>query len=131
MYYHISDIPNLTILKPFIPSCAVPSFENITVARVCLSTFIDGCLMGLEPFDGAGIPFYVYETVTDFKPIIPGVERVRDSKYTKEIWSLTPIKVKCIGIIDVLSIKKKVNRNSGRGRVVEKWYNWVWIEKYI
>lgn len=128
MLYHLSTQKGLTKLTPKIPECAVPMFENTNIKRVCFSDFIGGCLSALQDLPRK---YYVYTPCSDIIVYKPSVDEVRDAKYTHEFWSLQPVKIKCIGIIQSENYIKTEQHNTGRGRTTFFHYPYHWVEKYI
>lgn len=96
---------------------------------MCFSNSIDGCLSALQ----SPGKYYVYipkENIQEDSIYYPTVDDVRDAKYTHEVWILSEIKVKCIGIIKSSDIYIKERHNSGRGRVNIFRYQYEWLRKY-
>ena len=97
MLFHLSTYRNLSVLTPRIPENAVPEYEDATTKRVCFSDSIEGCLSALQnPRE-----YYVYVPEEDIEDSVyhPTSDEVKDAKYTHEVWALSEIKVKCIGIV--------------------------------
>lgn len=124
MYYHLSTKPNLTVLTPRIPECAVSIYEDTGTKRVCFSDFIGGCLSALQDLPRK---YYVYVPVDNVEMYKPSVDEVRDAEFTHEFWCLKSITVKCIGIIESFDYTKVEQHNSGRGRVAFFHYPYKWI----
>lgn len=128
MLFHLSENPNIKRLMPKIPAYAVSEFENLTTKRICFSDSIEGCLSALQDMPRK---FYVYTPIKENIPIYtPTVDEVRDAKINHEVWSLKPVKVKCIGTIKSEDYIKATKHNSGRGRVWFYHYPYKWIEKF-
>ena len=129
MLYHLSKVENLELLTPKVPECAIPMYEDTKTKRVCFSDSIDGCLSALQ----SPGKYYVYipkENIQEDSIYYPTVDDVRDAKYTHEVWVLSEIGVKCIGIIKCSDMYIKERRNSGRGRVTVFHYDYKWLRKY-
>ena len=129
MLYHLSQVNNLELLTPKVPECAIPMYEDTKTKRVCFSDSIDGCLSALQ----SPGKYYVYipkEDIQEDSIYYPTVDDVRDAKYTHEVWVLTEIGVKCIGIIKCSDMYIKERRNSGRGQVTVFHYDYKWLKKY-
>lgn len=129
MLYHLSKARKLKTLTPKIPECAVPQYEDTKTKRICFSDSIDGCLSALQ----CPGKYYVYipkENISEDSIYYPTVDDVRDAKYTHEVWVLSEINVKCIGIIKCSDIYVKERRNSGRGRVNVFHGQYEWLRKY-
>lgn len=127
MYYHLSLDPNLTVLTPKIPECALAMYEDVSRPRVCFSDFIEGCLSALHDYPRK---FYVYVPVNNVELYSPTVSEVLDVKFTHEYWSLKPIEVKCIGIIQSDDYIKTEQHNTGRGRITFFYYPYKWLERF-
>lgn len=107
-YYHLSELPDLHELQPSISDNFMTKngYEENKTPRVCFSPSIDQCLMAMS----ANIKdkeYYVYTpyNINTNKLRKPTINEVPDSNITGEVWSLEPIKVKCIGKIKVLNAK--------------------------
>ena len=96
LYFHLSCNPNLKILTPKIPECAIPERENVITPRICFSDSISKCLSALQ-----SIPceYYVYTPTDDIELYSPTVDEVRDVKIHSEKWCLTEVEVKLLGKI--------------------------------
>lgn len=125
MWFHLSDDNGLTELTPKVPSCAIPMYENVSTKRICFSDSIDGCLSALDPPTDSML--YAYTPIEEINAIKPDVNDVRDAKYTWEVWSLNKVQVKNIGKVMVIKLKESKNKNSGRGRVCIRTYDWKFI----
>ena len=129
MLYHLSTNKNLNILTPRIPECAISTYENTSMKRVCFSDYIGGCLSALQ-----GIPtkYYVYVPYNFQNENIyyPTENDVRDAKYTHEIWYLNEINVKCIGAIKSFNYDYNKKYDTNRGKITVFHYPYKWIEKY-
>ena len=92
-----------TIIKPKIPNNYMTQngFEDNITPRVCFSTSIDGCLMGLSQ-NITDKTFYVYQPVGKHKIITPTEKQVPDVKITKERWICEPVELTCIGKIKAI-----------------------------
>lgn len=129
MLYHLSKNGKLKTLTPKVPEGALPEYEDTKTKRVCFSDSIDGCLSSLM---NPG-KYYVYipkEDIREDSIYYPTVDDVRDAKYTHEVWLLSEIEVKCIGIIKSSDIYLKERHNSGKGRVTIRIYQYEWLRKY-
>lgn len=127
-----------TIVQPRIPDNYMTQngFEDSKTPRVCFSTSIDGCLMGL----GQNITnkeFYVYHPVGKHKVITPTEEQVPDVKITKERWICEPVELICIGKIKAIDVNGPhddgIPYRYGKNKEHEaRLYSWgyKWIEKF-
>lgn len=127
--YHISekDIDGNTLI-PRIPSnyFTKNGFEDDTTPRVSFSTSIQGCLMGLSQ-NCKGKTYYVYspETDIDSKNIYkPNIKEVPDSKITKEVWVLQPVKIKKVCKIYVKSDTGEDGIKFSYGNKTAELYKW-------
>ncbi len=130
MLYHLSRDNKLKTLTPKVPECAVPGYEDTETKRVCFSDSVDGCLSAIQ----SPGKYYVYipkEGIPQDSIYYPTVDDVRDAKYTHEVWILSEVKVKCMGIIKSSDMYYFTERhNSGRGRVTVFHYQYEWLRKY-
>lgn len=128
MLYHLSERPNINRLMPRIPSYAIAEYENLTIKRVCFSNSIECCLSALQDIPKK---FYVYTPVKEnIVTYTPTVDEVRDAKIHHEVWSLKPVNVKCIGVIETENYINATKHNSGRGRVWFFHYPYKWVMKF-
>ena len=104
--FHLSPIPNLTVLTPRIPEAAVWGYEDKKQKRVCFSTSIKRCLIALSDCNGQ---YYVYVPVNQHKAYSPTPTEVVDVSETNVKWITRPVKVKCIGaIVPTTSTKQEI-----------------------
>ena len=110
-FYHLSKREKTKL----IPKVYNSDFEDQTTPRVCVSSSIQGCLIGInEDKDITGKIFHVYE-VTSNNWYVPSTKEVADCKLTGEVWILEeciPNHVFDIKITGIKSYKKwKFNGN--------------------
>lgn len=131
--YFLSDKnKNNQVLIPRIPDNFFTrnGYEDSTTPRVCFAPTIEKALMGL----GRAVDdeeFYVHtpmSTCIDLQH--PSKEQVPDVQQTGEVWSLKPVRIKCIGRIKVTGYKgQKGHRfEYGDGKTAETFgwkYEWV------
>lgn len=88
------------VIHPHIPDNYMTQhgYEDNKTPRVCFSTSIDGCLMGLGK-NVSNQVFYVYQPVGKYKVITPTIDQVPDVKITKERWICEPVKLIRVGKI--------------------------------
>lgn len=121
-FYHVSsvDLGSSPVLKAKIPSCA--GKDEPAINRVCFSSSILGCLNSIHSGLGATIPNSLVTVLEDKRikdqkfnergfllniPVYYTNESltlppdISDFRKNKEYWSLTDIKVKRLGYIDV------------------------------
>lgn len=126
--FHLSHIPNLTVLTPCIPEAAVWGFEDTKQKRVCFSTSIKRCLIALSDCNGQ---YYVYIPVNQHKAYSPTPTEVVDVSKTSEKWITRPVKVKCIGaIVPTTYTVQEVYFPIHDETLGIFTYDWKWIEKY-
>ena len=126
--FHLSPIPNLTVLTPRIPEAAVWGYEDKKQKRVCFSTSIKRCLTALSDCNGQ---YYVYVPVNQHKAYSPTPTEVVDVSETSEKWITRPVKVKCIGAIVPTTYTKQEIYFPIHGETFGIFtYDWKWIEKY-
>lgn len=130
MFYHLSTKKNLKYLTPRIPECAVSLYEDVATKRVCFSDSIEGCLSAIQQGPAKYYVYIVAEDPDNFDIHYPTVDEVRDAKFTHEVWILTKVKVKCVGVITCDNWDWKKQHNSGRGRITYFHYPYHWIEQY-
>ena len=127
-----------TIIQPRIPDNYMTQngFEDSETPRVCFSTSIDGCLIGL----GQNITnkeFYVYHPVGKYKVITPTEEQVPDVKITKERWICEPVELTCIGKIKAIDengpkddgIPYRYGKNKEHEARLYHW-GYIWIQRF-
>ena len=126
--FHLSPIPNLTVLTPRIPEAAVWGYEDKKQKRVCFSTSIKRCLIALSDCNGQ---YYVYVPVNQHKAYSPTPTEVVDVSETSEKWITRPVKVKCIeAIVATTYTKQEIYfplHNETFGIFT---YDWKWVKKY-
>ena len=126
--FHLSPIPNLTVLTPRIPEAAVWGYEDKKKKKVCFSTSIKRCLTALSDCNGQ---YYVYVPVNQHKAYSPTPTEVVDVSETNEKWITRPVKVKCIGaIVPTTYTKQEIYfplHNETFGIFT---YDWKWVKKY-
>lgn len=126
--FHLSPIPNLTVLNPRVPETAIGDYEDTKQKRVCFSTSIKGCLTALSDCNGQ---YYVYIPVNQHKAYSPTPTEVVDVSETNEKWITRPVKVKCIGAIVPTTYTKQEIYFPIHGETFGIFtYDWKWIEKY-
>ena len=126
--FHLSPIPNLTILNPRVPETAIGGYEDTKQKRVCFSTSIKRCLTALSDCNGQ---YYVYIPVNQHKAYSPTPTEVVDVSETNEKWITRPVKVKCIGAIVPTTYTKQEIYFPIHGETFGIFtYDWKWVEKY-
>ena len=114
-FYHLSK----HVKTKLTPKIYNSEFEDKTTPRVCVSTSIQGCLIGInEDKDITGEIFHVYEVTSD-KWYDPSTKEVADCKLTGEVWILEECIPKHVYDIKITGIElyKKWNFNGNEFRV--------------
>ena len=121
------------VLKPSIPDNYFTrnNYEDNTTPRVCFAPSIDKCLMALSQ-KCDGMKLYVYIPENTYNIYKPSVNEVPDSKITDEVWITIPVKVRCIGQIEVIGDAGKDGHKFKYGNKEAELYdwNWKWLEKF-
>ena len=119
MLYHISKYKLLT---PMIPRIPKSKFEDQTTPRICFSTSIQGCLIGVnENKDISGEVFHVYGLETS-NYITPTKEQVKDVDITGEVWVTEKCSPKHLYDIKVIGKKsEKTEKINGKMFKVPVW----------
>ena len=127
-----------TIVQPRIPDNYMTQngFEDSKTPRVCFSTSIDGCLMGLSQ-NITNKEFYVYHPVGKHKVITPTEKQVPDVKITKERWICEPVELTCIGKIKAIDengpkddgIPYRYGKNNEHEARLYSW-GYKWIQRF-
>ena len=129
--YHLSENPNLSVLRARVPEIALYCYEDKTKPRVCFAKTISGCLSALQDISRE---FYVYVPFDDVSYYVPTSDEVRDGSLTGEVWVLNDVKVKCIGVIKSFDWYKfrefQIIRKDGVHEVTKFYYKWKWVKKY-
>ena len=126
--FHLSPIPNLTVLNPRVPETAIGGYEDTKQKRVCFSTSIKRCLTALSDCNGQ---YYVYIPVNQHKAYSPTPTEVVDVSETNEKWITRPVKVKCIGAIVPTTYTKQEIYFPIHGETFGIFtYDWKWVKKY-
>lgn len=133
--YHLSD-SNMDgkTLVPRIPNNFLirNGYEDSTTKRVCFTTSINNCLMGMSA-NLKNKEFYVHVPSGDVKTIKPTTTQVPDSKITGELWVTSPVKLTCVGKIKVVSDDGKPGKpyTYGNNLKAELYgWKWEWVEKF-
>ena len=136
--YHLSENPDIKVLKPRIPRYACSHLEDTTTPRISFASSIHGCLSALQDLD---MEFYVYVPRDDISIrdiIIPNFKQVIDGFINGEVWVLGDTPVICIGKIKSVAIcpidndmkAEVVSRGGEIESVTFHKYHYEWIEKY-
>ena len=138
--YHLSyeNHDGQTFTPRSMPKWRVMEGEDYKSLRVCLSTSIDGALAAIEscnsmPF-GDCLFVHVPDDISSLagKIVIPSPEKVPDAEATGEVWAKAPVKMRCIGKIEVKDLldESKCYMHYGQKLQVDL-FKWEWIERYI
>lgn len=122
--YHLSfDRLGDEVFYPRVPNERA-QFEDGTIPRICVSTSIRGCLKGLG-IDGTHHHVFLY-TPVEYKGkkikdhiFKPTVDEVPDVVETREKWITCPVKMKYLGIVDVIPHRSCWGRD--RDKVIIYW----------
>lgn len=123
-FYHLSHDDSMDFIFPRVPVSRA-LYEESFIPRVCFAPSINLCLTAKEPYSPDVFVVYIVDD-PEFHPYFPTETQVPDVERTKEVWSLTPVDVKKVGIIKVLSeklIKSKQPDISADVLV----YKWRWL----
>ena len=126
------------VIHPHIPDNYMTQhgYEDNKTPRVCFSTSIDGCLMGLGK-NVSNQVFYVYQPVGKYKVITPTIDQVPDVKITKERWICEPVKLIRVGKIRAIDengphddgIPYVYGKNGEHEARLYHW-GWKWIKQF-
>lgn len=125
--FFISEKDNIETLKPRIPDNFMTKndYEDNKTKRVCFSTSIDGCLIGLS-MNCENKIFYVYQPINKYKIYKPNTKEVPDCEITNEVWITQDVRVKCIGkILCYGSYDNPIIYSYGKNNEA-KLYKWKW-----
>ena len=133
LYFVSSDNMDNNTLHPRVPNNFLTKngYEDNKTPRVCLSTSIKGCLMGLSQ-NLNNKEMYVHVPVNGtYEVVTPSVEHVPDVKLTGERWVLHDVKLKCIGKI-LVKDDGKPGKKYKYGNNTAELFSWdyEWLEKY-
>lgn len=119
-------------LTPRVPSNFLTKggYEDSKTPRVCFSTHIDGALIGLSQ-NLKGKTFYVHKPENDVDYHTPTLSEVPDSKVTNEVWVTEPVKIKCVGKIEVIEADKDYKYKYGNNTATTCSWKWKWVDKPI
>lgn len=134
--YHLSE-NNLdrSTLIPRVPhNFLVDSgYEDNKTKRVCFTESIDNSLRAMSS-RLVGKKFYVHVpfSVGEIDLYHPTIKEVPDCEITGEVWVMRPIKVKCIGLIEVTADKgeKGIPYKYGNNTAELFDWEWKWVEHY-
>jgi len=134
--YFISTKENIKSLSPRIPDnfFTRKGYEDNKTPRVCFSTDIGKCLMGLSS-RCAGQKYYVYQPVGEYEVITPTKKQVPDVEIIDEKWICEKVEIECIGEILCTGDKGEDgipytygHKNEYKAELYE--WNWKWLKKY-
>lgn len=112
--------------------------ENWRIKRICVAPTIDGALTSLcssdsQPF---GKHFYVHVPDIDIQKFIlkekiytPTKKQIPDVEATGEMWLKVPVKMKCIGEIEIVSISPEeiFYEDDDNQKIPLDRFVWKWI----
>lgn len=128
--YHISE-KNLdnAILYPRIPSNYMTKngYEDNKTPRISFAKTIDGALMGIS-MRVAGKKLYIHIPDNDKQYIIKNItnKQVPDSSITGEAWITVPVKLKCIGQLEIIGDANEDGITYKYGDNKAELYKWKW-----
>ena len=134
--YFISTKENIKSLSPRIPDnfFTRKGYEDNKTPRVCFSTDIGKCLMGLSS-RCADQKYYVYQPVGEYEVVTPTKKQVPDVEITDEKWICEKVVIECIGEILCIGDKGEDgipytygHKNEYKAELYE--WNWKWLKKY-
>lgn len=110
-FYHLSEKNHDgEVFKPRVPDKILTGMwgkehEDSETKRICFSTTISGAFLAIE-FHGRYQELYLHvpENIDDIpenKIVIPTAEQVEDAEFTREVWVKCPVKMKCIGKLQI------------------------------
>lgn len=134
--YFLAQKENINSLIPRIPDNFFTrnGYEDNKTPRVCFSTDIGKCLMGLSS-RCIDKKYYVYQPDGEYKVITPTKKQVPDVEITDEKWICEKVKLKRIGEILCTGDKGEdgipytYGHNNEYTTELYEW-NWKWIKKY-
>lgn len=131
--YHLSqDNLDGKTLSPRIPSNFLikNDYEDGKTKRVCFAKSIDGSLRGMSQ-NLKGIKLYVHIPEKEYNIYNPTPKEVPDCKITGEVWIKEPVKLKCIGQIEIIKDKGEDGIPYKYGNNIAELFDWdwKWIEK--
>ena len=131
--YHLSqDNLDGKTLSPRIPSNFLikNGYEDGKTKRVCFAKSIDGSLRGMSQ-NLKGIKLYVHIPEKEYNIYNPTPKEVPDCKITGEVWIKEPVKLKCIGQIEIIKDKGEDGIPYKYGNNIAELFDWdwKWIEK--
>lgn len=130
--FHLStaNLDTLTIY-PSIPdnSMVINGYEDGITPRISLAPTIGQCLRGFAQ-NIKGMEFYVHVPVSIPPVVKPTIKQVPDAQVTGEVWSMTPITMKCVGLIRVTNARSEPSTfKYGDGSAASYAWNYQWVSK--
>lgn len=131
--FHLS-INNLDgkTVKPSIPNNYMTQngYEDGKTKRVCFATSIDNCLRAFSQ-NCTGTKLFVHVPDGKYDLYSPTTSEVPDVDITSEIWITEPVKMKCVGQIEVIGDRGEDGLPYKYGNKTAELYdwNWKWIKK--
>ena len=120
-------------LTPRIPSnyFTKNGYEDGKTARVCFAKNIDMCLRALSQ-KCEGMKLYVHIPDENYNTYTPTTKQVPDCKITSEVWVKEPVKLKCIGQIEIIKDRGEDGIPYKYGNNIAELYDWdwKWIKKF-
>ena len=120
-------------LSPRVPNnfLVKNGFEDSATPRVCFAPSIDKSLIALSR-NLKGEKLYVHVPMENVDVYKPSIKEVPDSKVTGELWCKEKVKIKCIGMIEVIdATDDEYSYTYGTKYSAELYgWDWKWIKKY-
>lgn len=141
LLYHLSEKnhDNETFIPRPLPEWRAMEGENWRIKRICVSTSIDGALTALLSSDseafGKHLFVHVPENIERLESkkkniFTPTTKLIPDVEVTGERWLKCPVKMKCIGEIEVMTVDPDVKLTydlDGLEFMLDKFiWKWVW-----
>lgn len=115
------------VIKPSIPNNFMTKhgYEESKTKRVCFSSSIDHCLRAFSQ-NCTGMKLYVHVPDGEYDTYNPSLSEVPDVNITSEVWITEPVRMKCIGQIEVLGDRGDDGLPYKYGNKTAELYDWDW-----
>lgn len=138
--YHLSETnhDNETFAPRSLPKWRAMEGENWRAKRICMSTSIDGALTALLSSDSEAFGKHLFVHVPDDmhmleskkKIFTPTAKMLPDVDATGERWIKCPVKMRCIGEIEVITVDADADVSyemNGYKFPLDKFiWKWIW-----
>lgn len=116
--------------------------EDWRTKRVCVSTSVDGALTALLSYDSEPFGKHMFVHMPEgidlleskHKICTPSKDKLPDVEVTGERWLKCPVKMRCIGEIEVIDLAPEQVSYDFRGQkmIVDRFvWKWVWMKKDV